>query len=92
VPQLIAAFQDSVLTDLSPAQLSQLACLAPRLDRENLLFTSIPQDMLEAGREYSDQLKDTTFVYNADFDALRSLLADFQAGVWPDKPKEPTCP
>ncbi len=92
VPQLIAAFQDSVLTDLSPAQLGQLACLAPRLDRENLLFASIPQDMLEPAREYSDQLKDTTFVYRADFNELRSLMADFQAGTWPDKPKEPTCP
>ncbi len=31
IPDMITAFSDNVLTDLSPAQLSQLACLAPRL-------------------------------------------------------------
>lgn len=92
LPQIIGAFQDSVVTDLSPAQLSQLACLAPRIRRENLLFASLPEEMLDPGREFSEHLRDTTFVYHTDPSEVQALLDAFQAGTWPDKPKEPSCP
>lgn len=92
IPKIIASFQDNVLTDLSPAQLGQLACLAPRLRKENLIFTSLPEDILEPSRAYDPILDNTTFVWDVDFNVLRELIADFQAGIWPDKPKEPSCP
>lgn len=92
IPQIIAAFQGSILTDLSPAQLSQLACLAPSLKRENLLFTSLPQEILQPSRVYSPIQKDETFILDADFEVIRDYVARFMVGTWPDKPKEPTCP
>ena len=92
VPKIIAAFQDNVLTDLSLAQLGQLACLVPRLKKENLIFTSIPEDILEPSRAFDPILDNTTFVWDVDFDLIRELVAEFQAGTWPDKPKEPSCP
>jgi LCP family protein required for cell wall assembly len=92
IPRIIQAFQGSVLTDLSPEQLGQLACLAPKLKRENLLFTSLPEEIMEPGRVYSPSLKNTTFVMKAELEDIRDYTARFMAGEWPDKPKEPTCP
>jgi len=92
IPQIIAAFQGAVLTDLSLEQISQLACLAPRLKRENILFTSLPEEILTPGRVYSPQQKNETFVMQADYDVIRDYVARFMAGTWPSEPDEPTCP
>jgi len=71
IPQIIAAFQGAVLTDLSLEQIGQLACLAPRLKRENILFTSLPEEILTPGRVYSPQQKNETFVMQADYEVIR---------------------
>ena len=92
IPKIIGAFKDSVLTDLSPAQLSRLACLAPRLSRENLLFTSLPEEILTPGRVFSPQQKSETFVLKADYDVIRDYVSQFMDGSWPSEPDEPTCP
>jgi LCP family protein required for cell wall assembly len=92
IPQIISSFQDSVLTDLSPEQISQLACLLPKVERENLLFTSLPEEILEPGRVFSPALKDNTFIFNADFAEIQSYVDMFMAGEWPFEPDEPTCP
>ena len=92
IPQIIAAFQGAVLTDLSLEQISQLACLAPRLKRENILFTSLPEEILTPGRVYSPQQKNETFVMQADYEVIRDYTTRFMAGTWPSEPDEPTCP
>jgi LCP family protein required for cell wall assembly len=92
VPQIIAAFQGSVLTDLSLEQMSQLACLLPKLDRENLLFTGLPDEIMQPGRQFSPQFQKETFVMEADFEVIRSYVSQFMAGTWPSEPDEPTCP
>ncbi|MCI0519032.1 MAG: LCP family protein [Chloroflexi bacterium] len=92
IPQIIAAFQDAVLTDLSLEQLSQLACLAPYLKRENLIFTGLPAELFTPGRVYSPQQKAETFVMEADFEVIRDYVQRFVAGEWPSQPDEPTCP
>jgi LCP family protein required for cell wall assembly len=92
IPQIIAAFKGQVLTDLSPEQIGQLACLAPQLKRENLIFTGLPEEILSPGRVYSPQQKSQTFIMEADFDVIRATVAQFIAGAWPTEPDEPTCP
>lgn len=92
IPKIITAFQNSVLTDLSPAQLAQLACLVPRLKRENLIFTGLPQEILSPGRIYSPQQRNETFILEADFDVIRDYVSRFMAGTWPSEPDEPSCP
>ena len=92
IPQIVAAFEDSVQTDVSPEQISQLACLLAQTSRENLLFTSLPQEILEPGREFSDVYDNTTFVLEADYEVIRDYAARFMEGTWPTEPKEPTCP
>jgi anionic cell wall polymer biosynthesis LytR-Cps2A-Psr (LCP) family protein len=92
IPKIMASFQDAVLTDLSLEQLSQLACLAPKLKQENLLFTSLPEEIMSPSRVYSPQQKDYVFVMDADFNVIRDYVAQFMAGTWPTEPEEPTCP
>jgi LCP family protein required for cell wall assembly len=92
IPQIIASFQDSILTDLSPEQIGQLACLLPKVDSKNLIFTSLPQDILQPGWMYSPALKGDTFVYQADFEEIRSYVDRFMAGEWPTEAEESTCP
>ena len=92
VPKIIAAFQGSVLTDLSLEQISQMACLLPHLKRENLLFTSLPDEILSPSRVYSPQQKTTTFVMDADFNVIKDYIQKFMEGTWPSEPDQPTCP
>lgn len=93
IPQLIAAFNGRVLTDLSPAEISQLACLAPQVVGDNLVFAKIPQDMLEPGSVYSETQQDTTFIWDADFDQIRQILVEWKTGTWPSEPQEAaSCP
>jgi LCP family protein required for cell wall assembly len=92
IPQIIGAFQGSVLTDLSPEQIGQMACLLPSLKKENLLFTSLPDEILTPARQYSQVLKNETFVLDVDNQVIRDTISQFLAGTWPNEPKEPTCP
>jgi len=92
IPQIINAFRGSVLTDLSPQQLSQLACLVPKLRSENLLFTGLPDEILKSGRIASPQQKDSTYILEADFAVIRDYVSQFMAGTWPTEPEQPTCP
>jgi LCP family protein required for cell wall assembly len=92
IPQIISAFQGSVLTDLSPEQLAQLACLAPKLGQNNLLLTGLPDEILSQGKVYSPQQKAETFVWKADYDIIREYITQFLAGTWPNEKGESTCP
>ena len=87
IPEIIGSLQDAILTDLSLAQLGQLACLGPYLRPENLRFASIPEELLVPGR--NDQ---GSFVLNADMEVVRALIAEFIAGTWPTEPDQPSCP
>lgn len=92
LPKLISAFQGSVLTDLSPEHISQYACLLPYLKGENLMFTSLPDELFSPGRVYSPQQKKTTFIMEADYDMIREYIRQFIAGEWPTEVEESGCP
>ncbi len=83
IPELIASFQGSVVTDLSPAQMSQLACLLPKLSDENIIFGGIPEEQLTMGRQWDDRLGNNTFVWKIDYDLIRDYITQFEAGTWP---------
>jgi LCP family protein required for cell wall assembly len=92
IPQIIAALRDSVLTDLTPQQLAQLACLVPKLKPENLQFTGLPQEVLSSGQIYSPQLKDETYVLDADFHVIQDYAGQFMAGSLPNETDGTSCP
>lgn len=83
IPELIASFQGSVVTDLSPAQMSQMACLLPKLSDENIIFGGIPQEQLTQGRQWDERLGNNTFVWEIDYDLIRDYITQFEAGTWP---------
>jgi LCP family protein required for cell wall assembly len=84
IPQLITAFQQNVQTDLSPEQINQLACLAKQMHGADVVFASFPVDLFKRSEIYDQQLHGNTFIFDADFNALRDYVNRFQAGTWPD--------
>jgi LCP family protein required for cell wall assembly len=92
IPQIINAFKDSVVTDLSLEQMSQLACLLPHLKRENLVFSSLPEEIFQEGMIYSEQMRNNTFALQADPQVVRGYIEQFMAGTWSGDGEETTCP
>jgi LCP family protein required for cell wall assembly len=90
-PEIISAFEDSVLTSLSPAEISQLACLGPMLTNDNIIFSRLPEGLLEAVWIDSPQIGGSTYALTGDFDEVRKVMADFQSGEWPVKSGQPSC-
>ncbi len=68
-----------------------MACLLPKLERENIIFTSLPEEILTPGRVYSPQQKDETYILEYDVQEVRQYVDQFMAGTWPTQPDEPTC-
>jgi LCP family protein required for cell wall assembly len=83
IPELIASFQGSVITDLSPAEMSQLACLLPKLSEENIIFGGIPEDQLTQSRQYDARQGYYTFVWDIENELVRDYIRQFEAGTWP---------
>lgn len=84
IPGLIESFQDNILTDFTPEQLGQLACLGTKLPPENITFASFPQELFKESRIYDPVFKKNVFYWDVDFNILRDYVAQFQAGTWPD--------
>ena len=83
LPAIINSFMDNVQTDLTPEQISQLACLGTQMPRSNIMFTAFPTGLFEPGHTYDPVLKQDVFVWDTDFRILRSYVSEFQAGIWP---------
>jgi anionic cell wall polymer biosynthesis LytR-Cps2A-Psr (LCP) family protein len=82
LPELISALQGSVYTDLGPEQITQLTCLAARLDPEKVTYVNFPPELFE-GTRVQDPVLGNTFIFDADFDVLRSFVEMFMDGHWP---------
>ncbi len=82
IPELIAAFEDNVQTDLTPAQISQLSCLLTKLDGSDIVFLNYPDDLFTGTRVDDPQLG-YTFILDVDFSILRDYVRAFSQGTWP---------
>jgi len=98
LPGIISSFMNNVQTDLTPEQISQLACLGTQMPRSNILFTSFPRELFKSAEVYDPVLEQDVFIWDADFARLRSYVAEFQAGTWPStlpfgtpEPETSTC-
>jgi LCP family protein required for cell wall assembly len=83
LPGLVARFITSVQTDLSLNDINSLICIAQAIPKENIQADSFPQEMFTANAIYDQYRKLTTFTYEADFNQIRSMVADFMNGIWP---------
>lgn len=87
IPELIASFRDNIITDLSPEEITQLACLGTKMRPQNITFASFPQELFKPSRHIPDVLGHNpkgTFVWDVDFNILNNYVAQFQAGTWPE--------
>jgi LCP family protein required for cell wall assembly len=90
LPKIIDAFDGAIQTDLSPQQISQLACLATtKLDAQDITFVSFPTDLLKGARTYDIGMDKELFIWDADFDILRTYVSAFNTGSWPILPPVP---
>ena len=100
VPNLIKSFEDNIQTDLSPKQLSQLACIGAQIEPGNIRFANFPEELFNTTREYDPVFKKDISIVEADFEILREYVAQFHEGVWPpasgtpenNKEEVPFCP
>jgi LCP family protein required for cell wall assembly len=83
IPDVITAFIGQVKSDLSPAQLTQLACLAPKLTWDNIIFAKIPTDLLTSASVFDPNMEMKTSVWAADYNVLRYYVDMFEEGLWP---------
>jgi anionic cell wall polymer biosynthesis LytR-Cps2A-Psr (LCP) family protein len=79
IPEFIGIYKDNVLTDLSLAEISQLACLAAVTDLDQVVFTRIPKELLYiANWEGSPWLE-------SEPGSVSKVLKDFMEGIYPDQ-------
>ena len=83
LPTIINSFMNNIQTDLTPQQISQLACLGTKMPRSNILFASFPRELFKSAEVYDPVLKQDVFIWAADFNRLHSYISEFQVGTWP---------
>ncbi|MBK8617842.1 MAG: LCP family protein [Anaerolineales bacterium] len=87
IPELIESFRDNILTDFTPEQLTQLACLGTRMPTENIVFASFPEEIFTPTRHIPDVYGNNpngTFIWDVDFNIIRDYVTRFHAGTWPE--------
>lgn len=83
LPAIIASFMDNIQTDLTPEQISQLACLGTQMPRSNIVFASFPHELFKSAEMYDPVLKQDVSIWDADFAVLHDYTSKFQSGAWP---------
>jgi LCP family protein required for cell wall assembly len=83
LPMLAAQFTSSVQTDLSPNEINQLICLSQAVNKDNTSVEAFPDDMFTGDQVYDPYRQVYTYVMDADFNQIRTYLADFMNGAWP---------
>jgi len=84
IPALVDQLKSNVLTDLSPAEISQLVCLAGMLDfQEDLEFVTLPEELMVEQMVYDPVRGINTAALVGDTPAIRQLMSDFDQRIWP---------
>jgi LCP family protein required for cell wall assembly len=82
-PQIISQFTQTVQTDLSPSQISQLVCIGQSMAKENITTVAFPDEMFKSGSIYDPYRQVYTYILDVDNNQLRTYFADFMRGTWP---------
>jgi polyisoprenyl-teichoic acid--peptidoglycan teichoic acid transferase len=85
LPVIIDSFMNNVQTDLTPEQIGQLACRGTRMPGSSILFASFPRELFHSDETYDPVLKQDVFIWDANFDLLRSYVTNFRSGTWPSQ-------
>jgi LCP family protein required for cell wall assembly len=85
IPELIRSFQGAIQTDLSPEQLGQLACIGTKIPSGNIVFASFPAELFKQARQHDPVFGKSVYVFDVDFNILRSYVSLFNNGAWPNQ-------
>ncbi|MEI6291811.1 MAG: LCP family protein [Chloroflexota bacterium] len=88
LPSIINSFTNSVQTDLSPQQISEIACLLPQIKSENISFITFPRELLSEARTFDIGVQKDVYIFKADFETLKLYVKAFDLGAWPDQQSE----
>jgi len=92
IPALINSFKGAVQTDLTPEQITQLACIGTKLTGADITFVSFPQELFEGARVFDPVFHGRVFVWDVDYDILRDYVTRFNLGTWPAPDPESESP
>lgn len=79
IPKIVGIYRGNVLTDLSLAEVSQLACLAAKTDMDQVVFTRIPEDYL-----YIPDWTSSPWL-EVEPGSVAKVMHDFMDGIFPDQ-------
>lgn len=79
LPELVSAFIGQVNTDLSPALIAQLSCLALKLDGERIFLASMPANLFSPSKSPGGQS-----ILLPDFKRIEGYVEAFLEGTWPN--------
>ncbi len=84
LPALIEQLKNNVKTDLSPADITQLICLAGMIDfQEDIEYQTLPVEFLDEQMVFDPARGINTSALIGNEEKIRSLMIDFQNGIWP---------
>ena len=84
IPTLVDKLRSNVQTDLSPADISQLICLAATLDyQEDIHFETIPEEYMTEQMVYDPARGINTAALVGDEAKIRELISEYRQGLWP---------
>jgi LCP family protein required for cell wall assembly len=93
IPKLINALIGEIQTDLSPAQIQQLACVLPKLGEGDLQFVRFPDEMMVQGRIYDPVMGGRVFIWDIPLEDIQAFIRDFENDAIPnDSDGEMICP
>jgi LCP family protein required for cell wall assembly len=72
LPDIVSAFRDGILTDLSKSQIASLLCMIPKVELQDITFFTIDQKLLTPVT-----LTSGAQVFQPDFDGIRGYMSDF---------------
>ena len=84
IPDLVNQLKRNVMTDLSPDQISQLVCLAGKINyQEDVSFETLPGSLMNQTMVFDPARGINTSALVGNTTGIRSLMVDYQAGIWP---------
>ncbi len=72
LPDMVSAFREGILTDLSKSQIASLLCMIPRVQLQDITFFTTDQKLLTPVT-----LTSGAEVFQPDFDGIRRYVNDF---------------
>jgi LCP family protein required for cell wall assembly len=84
LPEIVSRLINYTLTDLSPSDVSQLLCLAEKVDpREDVAYEAVPDSMTRGEWVMDEYQGYQVYALMYEEEEMRELFSNFQKGLWP---------